>query len=206
MITNRDIGLLLIVAIIVAALYSNNWVRHNVFMVKDTTVRYKAAKEIKPFITKVSHKYSDKFKADIKEVELVLALLVISETSAQAKDGNWYPLTSTLYKHNNLFGMKATKEQIANGNYVNKLTWEEVKNKRVNIHDNFATFSSKEECIEYWFEKITTTKRYSKVLEAKNYAEILIQLQTCGYMTDTQYPQKMLNVCKSNNIEEIYLN
>jgi hypothetical protein len=194
----KDFIVLIIVSSIVFLLGCDNGNSEKIYS------RYEAAEYIKPKIHKVAVEYKQYFNAPIREVELVIALLAISETSYKDRKGIYRPFLSPLYKVNNLFGIKADKTKIKNGEYVSKQTWEEYNGNNKVIKDRFATFKSKEKCIRYWFEMITTNKRYKKVLEANNYAEILIQLQVCGYMTDSKYPQKMLNVAKEENLELLF--
>jgi len=210
--------MLMVVAAIITFLFNTSSCNR-----KYISIRQKAVKEIKPLIQEVSPKYAKDFNCDIKEVEIVISLIMLSETSAEGKDGNWYPMTSPLVEYHNILGFKASKKKLGDGKYTNKPTWEEIDGKKVNMKDNFAKFGSKKECIEYWFKLITSKEplivyvgkgknkkkkvlppRYQKVCEATNYAEILIQLQVCGYMTDSKYPQKMLNICKDNKIYELW--
>lgn len=207
--------------------------------------RKEAAEYMKPHIKAVSKLYKQYFSCNIEEIEIVLALLIISETSAPAKNGRWYPLSSSLYEVNNLFGIKADKTKLRKDECVLKETWEHETSNDINylkakynkgsrkfirkegnkaiIHDYFATFESYEESLHWWFKKITSKEPlieqkkingkwitikypplYEKVCLAENYAEALIQLQVCGYMTDVTYPQKMLNIAKQNGIPQVF--
>ena len=104
--------------------------------------------------------------------------------------------------------MKANTTQIQRGEYISKPTWENTTHgtthNTVHITDKFATYSDMKACLHSWFTDFILKDRYKKVREAENTAELLIMLQVCGYMTDVKYPQKMLQVCKENNIASLY--
>ena len=170
--------------------------------------KYEAVYTLRQPIMEQCNNYKKHFIASPEDVATVIGLIVISETSAPLDDGKWYPLQSPLVEYNNILGMKANKQQLATKQYTIKRTWEYVSttkaHTKVVMCDKFATFTRVEDCIEAWFTNFILQPRYKKVREASNVAEILIQLQQCGYMTDVEYPKRMLNICKDNNIASIF--
>ena len=130
------------------------------------------------------------FTMSRKDVAIMMNILLITETSRKEKDGSWYMFHSPLVGQNNLFGVKTKKGD--KGNTFR--TWEEVNGKKVTINDSFAVYEDYAHAIKAWFSLLQNTKlkdgtnRYKIVFEASNWAEGIIYLQNCGYMTDTKYP------------------
>ncbi len=94
---------------------------------------------------------------------------------------------------NNLFGMKATQEQIDNGYYEEFPTWEHEDGEDKQIQAKFAKFKDHEECFEA-HRSLMEHSRYKPVLDSDNIEEAFDQLQKCGYATDPNYPARLQTI------------
>lgn len=81
---------------------------------------------------------------------------------------------------NSFFGMKGSP--FADGS-INLPTWELVNGKRVNISDNFATFSTPQKAMDAWIDFLA--KHTPGVFGAQSPEQFAAGLKAGGYMTDT---------------------
>ncbi|HMT01814.1 MAG TPA: glucosaminidase domain-containing protein [Burkholderiales bacterium] len=104
--------------------------------------------------------------------------------------------TSKLMKEaNNLFGIKATGRE--ESVYY---AWDDCgKNKC-----KFKKFKSPEECIEYYFDNVISSERYSKATAAseqgKQPKKVAELLKRGGYATDPNYAKKLDNIITAKNL------
>lgn len=111
-----------------------------------------------------------------------------------------YGTASIMVKHNALFGVKATADDIANGKYyeANTIEYDNQLNKYVSVVAKFRAFDTLTENIEHYFNLISN-KRYCGCLQSKDVKEALTIIWSCGYATAPDYVAKCLNVQKILN-------
>ncbi len=100
----------------------------------------------------------------------------------------------------NIFGIKAgsswtgkvintrTAEQRANGSYYQ-------------INDNFRDYDTYAESIED-HAKLLTTERYRRVIQARNYVEACKAVKACGYATNIDYAEKLINIVRKYGLDQ----
>lgn len=120
-----------------------------------------------------------------------------SVTIAQAiLESNW-GRSELATKAHNLFGIKASKEWT--GGIYSKLTWEQDEfGQKYSVEANFRKYISiKDSIIDHDDFFVSTEWRknnYKRVLEATNYKDQCKALQACGYATDKEYANKLINL------------
>lgn len=168
--------------------------------VLNKSTREEFSVDFQKFVLPIVEKFDTMFTMPNKDMAILLNILAISETSSEATDGYYYVLNSTLSTRDKaLFGIQG-------GNTPHK-TWELINGVRVDTTINFRSYDTYTESVEYWFEFIRTVKkgnklRYKEVMEAKSWAEGLLALKNCGYMTDEAYPNKGYRIY-NNHIKPI---
>lgn len=90
---------------------------------------------------------------------------------------------------NNLFGIKAKAGEPS----VSMPTWEYINGENVKVNALFAKYEDFKECFEAHRE-LMEKPRYERVMNAGSIEEAFHFLQVCGYATDPQYPQLLLNI------------
>lgn len=108
-----------------------------------------------------------------------------------------YGTATIMVKYNALFGVKATSEDIARGEYYecNTLEYDKSLKKYVSVVAKFRAFNSLRENIEHYFNLISN-KRYGACLCSKDVKEALTIIWSCGYATAPDYVSKCLSVEK----------
>lgn len=104
---------------------------------------------------------------------------------------------STKYK--NLFGIKSSdffKDK------VTMPTFEYIDGQKIKIEASFRAYDNFEESIIDHNILIGTANRYEKVRKAKNYKEAAMALYKCGYATDPNYPQKLIEIIEQYKLYE----
>ncbi|WP_186157724.1 glycoside hydrolase family 73 protein, partial [Burkholderia gladioli] len=93
---------------------------------------------------------------------------------------------------NNPFGIKANKQDLASGNYVNAMTSEFVNGKEIRIPQPFRKFPSLNEAFDFHGQLLTTGRAYaearSKIPDAHEFAKALDH----HYATDPNYSKKLI--------------
>lgn len=111
-----------------------------------------------------------------------------------------YGTASVMVKHNALFGVKATNEDVRNNEYYTAQTYEydNTLKKYVSVMAMFRAFNTLEDNIKHYFGLISN-KRYGACLYSKDVREALQIIWSCGYATSPDYVSKCLNVQKILN-------
>lgn len=92
---------------------------------------------------------------------------------------------------NNYFGIKATAEQIAAGQYTNIWTHEvRPSGQAYKVQQKFANYPTLEAGFEAHAELLTSA-HYKLAKTAQTPEEYCTALQTCGYATDPKYAEKL---------------
>ncbi|WP_186223963.1 glucosaminidase domain-containing protein, partial [Burkholderia gladioli] len=93
---------------------------------------------------------------------------------------------------NNPFGIKANKQDLASGNYVNAMTSEFVNGKEIRIPQPFRKFPSLNEAFDFHGQLLATGRAYaearSKIPDAHEFAKALDH----HYATDPNYSKKLI--------------
>ncbi len=103
--------------------------------------------------------------------------------------------------NNNHFGLKAGQSWLkAKKPAVNMKTGEFYDGKYVNINDWFRKYSSTEECVEGYYDFISTT-RYANLRDAKTFRQFAEYLKMDGYATSPSYINTLCNCVLKYNLE-----
>lgn len=98
-----------------------------------------------------------------------------------------------------LFGIKGEGVVLDTTEYIN--------GENINIKDSFKIYSSHAEAIQGLYD-LMQWSRYDRATSATDYEEECRMIQACGYATDPEYANKLINIVNSyqlimfNNIEE----
>ena len=127
-----------------------------------------------------------------------------SVTIAQATlESNWGK-SDLAINGKNLFGIKASKDW--KGEIYTKQTKEQDSSKTYTITANFRKYKSWLESIQDHDKFFVSThwriQNYQRVLKSTNYKEQAQALQACGYATDRQYANKLINLIEKYNLQE----
>lgn len=114
-----------------------------------------------------------------------------SITIAQAiLESNWGK-SSLSMKFNNLFGIKAKSNT---RNVANMKTNEYINGKKIQTTAKFKAYDTFIDSINDHNILLGEAKRYERVRNAKDYKEAAMALQKCGYATDPNYPDKLIQI------------
>lgn len=127
-----------------------------------------------------------------------------SVTIAQAMlESNWGK-SDLAINGKNLFGIKASKDW--KGEIYTKQTKEQDSSKTYTITANFRKYKSWLESIQDHDKFFVSTpwriQNYQRVLKSTNYKEQAQALQACGYATDREYANKLINLIEKYNLQE----
>lgn len=127
-----------------------------------------------------------------------------SVTIAQAMlESNWGK-SDLAINGKNLFGIKASKDW--KGEIYTKKTKEQDSSKTYTITANFRKYKSWLESIQDHDKFFVSTpwriQNYQRVLKSTNYKEQAQALQACGYATDREYANKLINLIEKYNLQE----
>lgn len=108
--------------------------------------------------------------------------------------------------HNNFFGIKATKQDIAEGHYVEYVTNEEVDGKLEPEHAFFDTYPSFFDCFAE-HARLLTTPNYERAMEVKDdtpafAAALGPKPEGCGYSTAHNYGDKLMEIVRLYDLEK----
>ena len=134
----------------------------------------------------ISVKYIEQTEDLAKSIAKKYNIFASVVMAQSALESNWG--TSGLSKeYNNYFGIKSNKG-------VSLKTTEFIEGKSVYKEENFAVYNSKKESFHAYAKLITKAPRYERVKKAKDYKEAAKALYACGYATDPNYSQKIINL------------
>lgn len=101
---------------------------------------------------------------------------------------------------NNLFGIKAGLSW--KGKVAVRSTKEFVNGKWITVNAKFRAYDSFDESIEDHAKLLGTSNRYKPVKEAQNYKQACNAVWKCGYATDPNYPQKLIQLIEENKLHQ----
>lgn len=111
---------------------------------------------------------------------------------AQAACETGFGKSQIMMDNHALFGVKATKEQIAQGKYYEAMTTEYYNGKATRVKAKFASYDSFEESAERYF-KLIEGKRYNASLKATTPTECITIIKNGGYATSPTYVSTIIN-------------
>lgn len=100
----------------------------------------------------------------------------------------------------NLFGIKAGGSW--KGRTVSAKTHECRNSEIVEITAVFRDYDSFNESVMDHNRLIGESRRYIPVIKANGYRAAAKALQSCGYATDPDYPEKLIRIIESNHLEQ----
>ena len=99
-----------------------------------------------------------------------------------------------------LFGIK--------GNGVSLVTTEYIDGIKKIVTDSFVVYKDIAEAVEGYFN-LLNAERYANVRNADTYSEQCLELYNCGYATDPDYSEKLVNIIEINRlylVDDYYFN
>ena len=93
-----------------------------------------------------------------------------------------------------LFGIK--------GDGVSLVTTEYIDGVKKIVTDSFVVYKDIAEAVVGYFN-LLDTERYTNVRNADTYSEQSLELYNCGYATDPNYSEKILNIIEINRLYEV---
>ena len=99
-----------------------------------------------------------------------------------------------------LFGIK--------GNGVSLVTTEYIDGIKNIVTDSFVVYKDIAEAVEGYFN-LLNAERYANVRNADTYSEQCLELYNCGYATDPDYSEKLVNIIEINRlylVDDYYFN
>lgn len=95
-----------------------------------------------------------------------------------------------------LFGIKGDGVVLDTSEYVN--------GEYVNIRDSFKAYPTITASVQGYYD-LMQSDRYAPATSADEYSEECRQLSICGYATDPNYSEKLINIIEKNNLEQYNL-
>lgn len=95
-----------------------------------------------------------------------------------------------------LFGIKGDGVVLDTSEYVN--------GEYVNIRDSFKAYPTTTAAVQGYYD-LMQSDRYAPATSAVEYNEECRQLSLCGYATDPNYADKLINIIEKNNLEQYNL-
>ena len=151
----------------------------------------KSALGISPEAVKAANSAQEKYG--------VPAAITLGQYGLESGGGKHMPAGS-----NNPFGIKANKDQIASGQYVEAMTTEHVNGQDVRVPQKFAKYNSLDESFEAHAKLLANGKAYGKARGA-NSIEDYAKALTGTYATDPNYDNKLLSVISRQQIAQTQL-
>ncbi|MBP2239906.1 flagellum-specific peptidoglycan hydrolase FlgJ [Cytobacillus eiseniae] len=136
------------------------------------------------------------FAVKYMKQEGILASLTLAQAILESDFGQ----SELAVKANNLFGMKA--HSTWKGPVYQKKTKEFSRGKWVEGLAVFCKFASVEECIEYRSTVFLKKAQYKPLWGVTDYKEACRIIWQCGYATDPNYPQKLIDVIEKYKLYE----
>jgi peptidoglycan hydrolase-like protein with peptidoglycan-binding domain len=122
-----------------------------------------------------------------------------SLTIAQAILESGWGSSQLAQRAKNLFGIKAFSNW--RGDKITLPTTEWYNDEKQIINADFRAYSSLNESIED-HNKLLLNDRYKPVRECSDYREACRKIYECGYATDSEYPEKLIQIIEENNLYE----
>lgn len=122
-----------------------------------------------------------------------------SLTIAQAILESGWGSSQLAQRANNLFGIKAFSNW--KGDRITLPTAEWYNDEKHIINADFRVYSSFNESIED-HNKLLLNERYKLVRECPDYREACRKIYECGYATDPEYPNKLIQIIEENRLYE----
>lgn len=145
------------------------------------------------FITQIANSIKDQKLNVLPSVTIAQAML----------ESNWGK-SDLVINGKNLFGIKSSKDW--KGEIYTKQTKEQDSSKTYTITANFRKYKSWLESIQDHDKFFVSTpwriQNYQRVLKSTNYKEQAQALQACGYATDREYANKLINLIEKYNLQE----
>lgn len=103
---------------------------------------------------------------------------------------------------NNYFGVKANKQQIANGDFVVAMTneFDKESNRMMRVPQKFAKYPSAKESFEAHAKLLATSKHYSNARSVAGNPGAFADALTGVYATDPNYGSKLKNIMAKLNL------
>lgn len=95
-----------------------------------------------------------------------------------------------------IFGIKGDGVVLDTSEYVN--------GEYVNIRDSFKAYPTVTAAVQGYYD-LMQSDRYALATSAVEYKEECRQLSLCGYATDPNYSDKLINIIEKNNLEQYNL-
>ena len=143
--------------------------------------------------------FIEEVKRNIPSNSKILPSVIVAQVILESARG-----TSELArKANNLFGIKGNY----NGQSYTVKTKEYLNGKWTTVNAAFKKYPSYRESIidhgNFFTSTPWRTQNYQRVLNAKDYKTQAKALQACGYATDPQYANKLINLIETNNLSSL---
>ena len=143
--------------------------------------------------------FIEEVKRNIPSNTKILPSIIVAQAILESARG-----TSELArKANNLFGIKGNY----NGQSYTVKTKEYLNGKWTTVNAAFKKYPSYRESIidhgNFFTSTPWRTQNYKRVLNAKDYKTQAKALQACGYATDPQYANKLINLIETNNLSSL---
>jgi peptidoglycan hydrolase-like protein with peptidoglycan-binding domain len=98
---------------------------------------------------------------------------------------------------NNVFGIKWTKDCGFDSQQINTHEW--INGTKTSMRCTFRKYDSLEDSIQD-HGKLLTFSRYKEVIDSNNYKEACNNLYKCGYCTDNEYAEKLIEIIEENKL------
>lgn len=143
--------------------------------------------------------FIEEVKRNIPSNTKILPSVIVAQAILESARG-----TSELArKANNLFGIKGNY----NGQSYTVKTKEYLNGRWTTVNAAFKKYPSYRESIidhgNFFTSTPWRTQNYQRVLNAKDYKTQAKALQACGYATDPQYANKLINLIETNNLSSL---
>lgn len=143
--------------------------------------------------------FIEEVKRNIPSNTKILPSVIVAQAILESARG-----TSELArKANNLFGIKGDY----NGQSYTVRTKEYLNGRWTTVNAAFKKYPSYRESIidhgNFFTSTPWRTQNYKSVLNAKDYKTQAGALQACGYATDPQYANKLINLIETNNLSSL---
>ena len=101
--------------------------------------------------------------------------------------------------YNNYFGIKAKNDD----KKEEMMTSEFVDGKEIRVKQPFREYNSMKESFKDYGKLISTAPRYKRVMSSKNYRQAAYNLQKCGYATDPNYADKIIEIIENYELYKL---
>lgn len=102
-------------------------------------------------------------------------------------------------KYNNYFGIKAKNDD----KKEEMMTSEFVDGKEIRVKQPFREYNSMKESFKDYGKLISTAPRYKRVMSSRNYRQAAYNLQKCGYATDPNYADKIIEIIENYELYKL---